>query len=88
MTTPVHATTKTGSKGELKAAVIFTDIGWAPPVKFSQDIGTDFVTFARDTAAPDEKADAWDLGALILHVDQHQQVWQPEREPVVEVVGV
>lgn len=66
MTTPVHATTKTGSKGELKAAVIFTDIGWAPPVKFSQDIGTDFVTFARDTAAPEEKADAWDLGAPVF----------------------
>ena len=66
MTTPVHATTTTGSKGELKAAVIFTDIGWAPPVKFSQDIGTDFVTFARDTGAPEEKADAYDLGAPVF----------------------
>lgn len=43
MTTVVQATTKTGSKGELKVAVIFTDTGGATPVKFSQDIGIDFV---------------------------------------------
>ncbi|WP_166649091.1 hypothetical protein ACF3NT_01045 [Naumannella halotolerans] len=47
MTTPVHSTKTTGSRGELKAQVIFADIGWAPPVKLSEDIGTDLVTFAR-----------------------------------------
>lgn len=56
----------TGTKGELKAAVTFTDIGWAPPVKFSQDIGTDLITFARDLGAPDEKATAYDLGAPVF----------------------
>jgi Domain of unknown function (DUF4365) len=66
MATRVHRTTKTGSRGELKAAVIFSDIGWAPPVKLSEDIGTDFLTFARDTAAPEEKEDAWDLGAPVF----------------------
>lgn len=66
MATPVHPTTKTGSRGELKAAVIFADIGWAPPVKLSEDIGTDLVTFARDTAAPEDKDDAWDLGAPVF----------------------
>src|SRR3954453_9102860 len=66
MTTRVHPTTKTGPRGELKAAVIFTDIGWAPPVKLSEDIGTDFLTFARDTAAPEDKDDAWDLGAPVF----------------------
>jgi hypothetical protein len=66
MTTPVHPTTKTGSRGELKAAVIFADIGWAPPVKLSEDIGTDLVTFARDTTAPEDKDDAWDLGAPVF----------------------
>jgi len=66
MATPVHPTTKKGSRGELKAAVIFADIGWAPPVKLSEDIGTDLVTFARDTAAPEDKDDAWDLGAPVF----------------------
>lgn len=66
MTTPVHPTKTTGSRGELKAAVIFADIGWAPPVKLSEDIGTDLVTFARDTAAPEDKGDAWDLGAPVF----------------------
>ncbi|KRE44061.1 hypothetical protein ASG74_04370 [Knoellia sp. Soil729] len=62
----MHPTKTTGSRGELKAAVIFADIGWAPPVKLSEDIGTDLVTFARDTAAPEEKGDAWDLGAPVF----------------------
>ncbi len=66
MTTRVHPTTKTGSTGELKAAVIFADIGWAPPVKLTEDIGTDFLTFARDTTAPDDKDGAWDLGAPVF----------------------
>lgn len=66
MTTRVHPTTATGTKGELKAAVIFADIGWAPPVKLSEDIGTDFLTFARDTTAPDDKNGAWDLGAPVF----------------------
>ncbi|MFE7406477.1 DUF4365 domain-containing protein [Isoptericola sp. NPDC057559] len=65
MATKVHPTTQTGTRGELKAAVIFADIGWAPPVKLSEDIGTDFITFARDTAAPEDKDDAWDLGAPV-----------------------
>jgi len=54
MPTQVHRTTNIGSRGELKAAVIFTDIGWAPPVKLSEDIGTDLLTFARDATAPEE----------------------------------
>jgi hypothetical protein len=66
MATPVHPTTKVGSRGELKAAVIFADLGWAPPVKLSEDIGTDLVTFARDTAAPEDITDAWDLGAPVF----------------------
>ncbi|WP_299301357.1 DUF4365 domain-containing protein [uncultured Brachybacterium sp.] len=66
MTTPVHSTKMTGSRGELKAQVIFADIGWAPPVKLSEDIGTDLVTFARDEAAPDGKEDTWDLGAPVF----------------------
>lgn len=66
MTTRVHPTTRTGTRGELKAAVIFTDIGWAPPVKLGEDIGTDFLTFARETAAPEDKDDAWDLGAPVF----------------------
>ncbi|HEY3514759.1 DUF4365 domain-containing protein [Kribbella sp. NPDC051137] len=66
MTTPVHSTKTTGSRGELKAQVIFADIGWAPPVKLSEDIGTDLVTFARDNAVPEEKENAWDLGAPVF----------------------
>lgn len=66
MTTPVHSTKTTGSRGELKAQVIFADIGWAPPVKLSEDIGTDLMTFARDNAAPEEKENAWDLGAPVF----------------------
>lgn len=66
MTTPVHSTKTTGSLGELKAQVIFADIGWAPPVKLSEDIGTDLVTFARDDAAPEDKENAWDLGAPVF----------------------
>ncbi|MFC6161468.1 DUF4365 domain-containing protein [Kribbella jiaozuonensis] len=66
MATPVHSTKTTGSRGELKAQVIFADIGWAPPVKLSEDIGTDLVTFARDNAAPEEKENAWDLGAPVF----------------------
>lgn len=56
----------TGSIGELMAQTLFSKIGWAPPVKLSQDIGTDLVTFARDNAAPDEKENAWDLGAPVF----------------------
>src|SRR4051794_5882429 len=66
MTTPVHSTKTTGSLGELKAQVMFADIGWAPPVKLSEDIGTDLVTFARDEAAPEDKENAWDLGAPVF----------------------
>lgn len=66
MTTPVPTTRTTGSRGELKAAVIFADIGWAPPVKLSEDIGTDLVTFARDNSAPEEKEHSWDLGAPVF----------------------
>ncbi|MGZ1489500.1 DUF4365 domain-containing protein [Brevibacterium sediminis] len=66
MTTPVHSTKMTGSRGELKAQVIFADIGWAPPVKLSEDIGTDLVTFARDEGAPDDTENAWDLGAPVF----------------------
>lgn len=66
MTTPVHSTKTTGSRGELKAQVIFADIGWAPPVKLSEDIGTDLVTFARHDAAPEDKENAWDLGAPVF----------------------
>jgi hypothetical protein len=66
MPTQVHRTTNIGSRGELKAAVIFTDIGWAPPVKLSEDIGTDLLTFARDAAAPEDKQDAWDHGAPVF----------------------
>lgn len=65
MTTRVHPTTSTGTRGELKAAVIFADIGWAPPAKLGEDIGTDFITFARDTTAPEDKDGAWDLGAPV-----------------------
>lgn len=66
MTTPVYTTKTTGSRGELKAQVIFADIGWAPPVKLSEDIGTDLVTFARDDVAPEDKENAWDLGAPVF----------------------
>ncbi|MGI8613661.1 MAG: DUF4365 domain-containing protein [Nocardioidaceae bacterium] len=66
MTTPVHPTSETGSLGEDMAAVIFQQIRWAPPVKVRQDIGTDLVTFARDTAAPETQATAYDLGAPVL----------------------
>ena len=70
MATQVHPTTKQGSRGELKAAVIFADIGWAPPVKLGEDIGTDLVTFARDTAAPEDKNDAWLIaGGALYSVD-------------------
>lgn len=66
MTTPVYSTKTTGSRGELKAQVIFADIGWAPPVKLSEDIGTDLVTFARANAAPEDKANSWDVGAPVF----------------------
>ena len=52
--------------GEDMAKVIFQKIRWAPPEKVRQDIGTDLITFARDVAAPDTKAKAWDLGAPVL----------------------
>lgn len=74
MATPVHATTITGSRGELKAQVIFTDIGWAPPAKFSQDIGDDLITFARDPATAGETAAAWDVSApVFLQVKASEQ---------------
>lgn len=66
MTTPVHSTTTTGTLGEHMAQVIFAKIGWAPPVKLGEDIGTDLVTFARDNAAPEGKVKAWDLGAPVF----------------------
>ncbi|WP_338749694.1 DUF4365 domain-containing protein [Janibacter alittae] len=66
MTTPVYSTKKTGSRGELKAQVIFADIGWAPPVKLGEDIGTDLMTFARDDVAPEDKERSWDLGAPVF----------------------
>ena len=66
MTTSVHPTTTTGTLGELMAQVIFAKFGWAPPVKLSEDIGTDLVTFARDNAAPEGKVRAWDLGAPVF----------------------
>lgn len=66
MTTPVHPTTTTGTLGELMAQVIFAKIGWAPPVKLGEDIGTDLVTFARDDAAPEGKVKSWDLGAPVF----------------------
>lgn len=66
MTTPVHPTTETGTKGELLASYLFTEIRWAPPEKLRQDIGTDLLTFARDTAAPETKATAYDLGAPVF----------------------
>jgi hypothetical protein len=66
MTTKVHPTSETGSLGEDMAAVIFQQIRWAPPVKVRQDIGTDLVTFARDTAAPETQAQAYDLGAPVF----------------------
>jgi len=52
--------------GEDMAKVIFQKIRWAPPEKVRQDIGTDLLTFARDTTAPDTKSKAWDLGAPVL----------------------
>ena len=55
-----------GLARRLEAQVIFADIGWAPPVKLSDDIGTDLVTFARDDAAPEDKENAWDLGAPVF----------------------
>ncbi len=66
MSTQVHPTSETGSLGETMAAVIFQKIRWAPPVKVPQDIGTDLVTFARDTAASDPEARAYDLGAPVF----------------------
>ena len=66
MTTPVHPTSETGSLGEDMAAVIFQKIRWAPPVKVRQDIGTDLVTFARDTTAPETQGEAYDLGAPVF----------------------
>lgn len=56
----------TGSRGESQAQVLFTNIGWAPPVKLSEDIGTDLVTFARTRSAPDDTEYAWDLGAPVF----------------------
>lgn len=55
-----------GSIGELQAQVIFAGIGWAAPVKLSEDIGTDFVTFARHEVDPEGKENAWDLGAPVF----------------------
>lgn len=66
MTTPVHPTTTTGSLGELKAQVIFADIGWTPPVKLGEDIGTDLMTFARDNATLGDETSTWDLGAPVF----------------------
>jgi hypothetical protein len=66
MTTPVHPTSEIGSLGEDMAAVIFQQIRWAPPAKVRQDIGTDLVTFARDTAAPETQARVYDLGAPVF----------------------
>jgi len=66
MTTPVHPTAETGALGEDMAAVIFQRIRWAPPAKVRQDIGTDLVTFARDTAASETQARVYDLGAPVF----------------------
>ena len=52
--------------GESMAEVIFQQIWWAPPVRFRQDIGDDYITFARDLAAPDDTDVAWDLSAPVL----------------------
>lgn len=56
----------TGTLGESMASVIFQRIRWAPPVRVGQDIGDDFITFARDTAAPETHAVAYDLAAPVL----------------------
>jgi len=82
MTTPVHSTTKTGSLGELKAQVIFAEIGWAPPVKLSEDIGTDLVTSARDSAALEDKANSWDVGAPVF---MQVSAWAIRKRTVPEV---
>lgn len=66
MTTPVHPTSETGALGEAMATVVFQQIRWAPPMKVPQDIGTDLVTFARDTAAPETQAQAYDFGAPVF----------------------
>lgn len=66
MTTPVHATSEAGTHGEDAAAYLFGKIHWAPPVKLRQDIGTDHVTFARETATPETQVGAYDLGAPVF----------------------
>jgi len=52
--------------GEDMAAVIFQKIRWAPPVKVRQDIGTDLMTFARDTATAGTQERAYDQGAPVF----------------------
>ncbi|MCW2799473.1 MAG: hypothetical protein JWQ70_945 [Aeromicrobium sp.] len=66
MTTPVHPTSETGAIAEDMAKVIFQLIRWAPPEKFRQDIGTDLITFARSTSAPENNAKAYDHGAPVF----------------------
>jgi len=52
--------------GEDMAAVIFQKIRWAPPVKVRQDIGTDLMTFVRDTATAGTQERAYDQGAPVF----------------------
>ncbi|NIK61295.1 DUF4365 domain-containing protein [Kribbella shirazensis] len=57
---------KTGSLGESMAEVIFQKIGWAPPTRFREDIGNDFITFARDTVSAGDVEATFDLAAPVL----------------------
>lgn len=47
MSKEIAGTLITGYAGEFIAQTRFTKIGWAPPTKLIQDIGDEFITFAR-----------------------------------------
>lgn len=68
---------RVGHLGETLAAAAFIEIGWAPPTKLTQDIGDDFITFARGNSPPDAPEVVWDLGApVLLQIKASEQRYQ------------
>jgi len=55
-----------GDLGEVMANTAFQQIGWAPLVKIQQDIGDDYMTFARVHPLVDDPDFPWDLSAPVF----------------------
>ena len=69
MSKEIADTLITGYAGESIAQTRFTKIGWAPPTKLIQDVGDDFITFARGQVVAGSEgisARVYDLSAPVF----------------------